>query len=69
MNSQSRLFRYPEFSSSPLSAPPVCDGPLSTMKEVLNTGHGVATQAATLIAEEMSLQDLRQALRPSRRNE
>ncbi len=39
------------------------------MKEVLNTGYGVATQAATLIAEEMSLQDLRQALRPSRRNE
>jgi hypothetical protein len=62
MNSQGRLFRYPEFSSSPVSAPPVCDGPLSTMKEVLNTVHGVATQAATLIAEEMSLRDLRQAL-------
>lgn len=45
MNSQGRLFRYSEFSSSSLSAPPGCDGPLSTMKEVLNTVQGMATQA------------------------
>ena len=33
------------FPVVPCLPPLVCDGPLSTMKEVVNTVHGVATQA------------------------